>query len=293
MTYFAHRSPMLRIGVVGPWRSDLARSRDRIEAVPSPSAITRYDQLLVTFDDSVPPDWAQALARGVVALKSVRHVDEYLEVEHGRVVAARFDPGEVLVRERAGYGRAKRALDWAVLILLAPLAIVIFTLTWIAIDLNMGSPVLFRQTRVGRDGAEFAMLKFRTMRPDVPGGRLTAADDPRVTPLGRFLRRARIDELPQLWHVASGEMSLVGPRPEQPALAAEYTLADPAFALRLLAAPGITGWAQVRGGYASNLSESEIKLGCDLYYLKHRSLGLDLQILLRTVWTVVSGAGAR
>src|SRR5439155_16227982 len=121
----------------------------------------------------------------------------------------------------------------------------------------------------------------------------TSRGDARVTRLGRFLRRFRIDEIPQLWNVALGDMSFIGPRPEQPALTHSYIREAPAFAYRQLVRPGISGWAQVRAGYAANLEETKVKLGYDLFYLKNFSLGLDLQIMLRTLWTLFAGGGVR
>lgn len=115
----------------------------------------------------------------------------------------------------------------------------------------------------------------------------------RITRLGHFLRRYRIDELPQLWNVALGDMSIVGPRPEWHVLSTQYESEFQAFQYRHLVRPGITGWAQVRGGYASDLAETRVKVGYDLFYIKNFSFALDLQILVRTVWTLVSGSGAR
>jgi lipopolysaccharide/colanic/teichoic acid biosynthesis glycosyltransferase len=115
----------------------------------------------------------------------------------------------------------------------------------------------------------------------------------RVTPVGRFLRKSRIDELPQLWNVIKGDMSIIGPRPEWTELGRGYEEQMPAYAYRHLVRPGITGWAQVRAGYAADLSETRVKVGYDLYYIKNFSLSLDVQILTRTVWTLLSGSGAR
>jgi lipopolysaccharide/colanic/teichoic acid biosynthesis glycosyltransferase len=158
----------------------------------------------------------------------------------------------------------------------------------------MGRPVFFRQARVGLGGRPFMILKLRTMRPcDSDGQIATAIGDRRITPVGRWLRRLHIDELPQLWNVLVGEMSLIGPRPEQPALAEAYAREDPAFASRALMRPGITGWAQVRAGYAADLAETRVKLAHDLYYLKNCSFGLDVEICARTVWALLGGAGTR
>lgn len=139
------------------------------------------------------------------------------------------------------------------------------------------------------------MYKLRTMQPSASERTeiATQKGDIRVTPLGRCLRRFRIDELPQLWNVLKGDMSLIGPRPEQPALTQRYCEDLPVFAYRSLVRPGITGWAQVRAGYAADLEETRIKLGYDLFYLKNFSFSLDLQILIRTVGALIFGGGVR
>ena len=124
-------------------------------------------------------------------------------------------------------------------------------------------------------------------------GIATSHGDARITKFGAFLRRFRVDELPQLWNVLIGDMSLIGPRPEQPGLTRDYIGQMPAFAYRHLVRPGITGWAQVRAGYAANLEETRIKLSYDLFYVKNFSLALDLHVIIRTFWTIASGSGVR
>jgi lipopolysaccharide/colanic/teichoic acid biosynthesis glycosyltransferase len=151
---------------------------------------------------------------------------------------------------------------------------------------------------VGLGGKPFRIIKLRTMRPAGGGGGGDAASatvrgDSRVTPVGGFLRRFRIDELPQMLNVLRGEMSVIGPRPEQPALAEVYAREAPSFALRHLVRPGITGWAQVRAGYAADVAETKVKLSYDLFYLKSLSFALDMQILWRTAWTLTAGGGVR
>ena len=147
-------------------------------------------------------------------------------------------------------------------------------------------PLFYRQERVGRGGRPFAAIKFRTMRPDAEGenGAVWAdQDDPRVTPLGRWLRRLRLDEMPQFINVLRGEMSVVGPRPERPQLVGEISRVLPIYRARHAVRPGITGWAQVRYRYGNSMEDARVKLEYDLYYLKHAGFLLDLVILLRTI----------
>ena len=152
-------------------------------------------------------------------------------------------------------------------------------------------PLLYRQPRVGRDGAVFPILKFRTMRA---GGRTkepTAEDDPRVTPFGRVLRRSHVDELPQVLNILRGELSVVGPRPEQPHLVAELSAKLPFYRLRHLVRPGLTGWAQVKYRYAGTDVEALEKLQYEFFYLRRQSLALDARIVGRTVRSVMGRDG--
>lgn len=195
---------------------------------------------------------------------------------------------------RGTYVRTKRAIDTLAVIVVAPLALVLGGLIAAAIALDSSGPIIFSQPRVGRGGRVFTLYKFRTMRV---GGddraRFAAPGDERLTRVGRVLRRFRADELPQLWNVLLGDLSLVGPRPEQAPFSDRFSETIPFYSHRNLVRPGITGWAQVNFGYADSEADTIEKLAYDLYYVKHVSPWLDLEILGRSVWTVLSGFGAR
>jgi lipopolysaccharide/colanic/teichoic acid biosynthesis glycosyltransferase len=157
-----------------------------------------------------------------------------------------------------------------------------------------GAPVLFRQERVGRDGKRFILFKFRTMRcrGDRPDEDIyTREGDPRVTRLGRWLRKLRLDELPQLWNALKGDISLIGPRPEWSKCAERYEQTIPFYHFRHLVKPGITGWAQVNYPYGENDEDAVEKLKYDLYYIRHYSLKLDAMIVLKTLYTMLFGKG--
>ena len=190
----------------------------------------------------------------------------------------------------------KRLFDIVVSLALLILTLPLIIVTAVLIVMESGFPIIYRQQRVGVHGRKFNVLKFRSMRADAEsdGKALWAAvDDPRVTRLGSFLRRSRIDELPQLFNVLRGEMSLVGPRPERPVFVAMLTEQIPFYAVRHSVKPGITGWAQVRYSYGADVEQSMKKLEYDLYYVKNHTLFLDLLILLGTVRVVLLGEGAR
>jgi exopolysaccharide biosynthesis polyprenyl glycosylphosphotransferase len=190
---------------------------------------------------------------------------------------------------------AKRATDLAgalgLLVLAAPLMALAALLVW-ATD---GRPVIYSQERTGQGGRPYRIHKFRTMRRDAErdGAAWATDDDPRVLPVGRLMRRSRLDELPQLWNVLRGDMSLVGPRPERGVFLAELKARWPLFELRELVKPGISGWAQLRYGYGSTMDEQARKLEYDLYYIKNTSAFLDLVCLLATAKVVLLGRGAR
>ena len=156
-------------------------------------------------------------------------------------------------------------------------------------------PIFFRQVRVGEAGRQFSVYKFRTMRQDAEAGgaKWASKNDPRVTRLGLFMRKTRIDEVPQLWNVLRGDMGFVGPRPERPEFVPWLAEQLPFYNLRHIIRPGLTGWAQVRYGYGATLEESREKLEYDLYYVKHASLGFDLLIMFETIKIILRRKGAQ
>jgi sugar transferase (PEP-CTERM system associated) len=190
----------------------------------------------------------------------------------------------------------KRAFDVVSATLLLVLAAPIMLVTALLIRLESPGPVLYRQERVGLNGRTFSVIKFRSMRNDAEKDgkpRWASANDDRVTRIGAFIRRVRIDELPQLINVLKGEMSLVGPRPERPFFVEQLTQKIPFFAVRHSVKPGVTGWAQVRYAYGATVEDSQEKLQYDLYYVKNHTLFLDLVVLFETVGVVLTGKGAR
>jgi lipopolysaccharide/colanic/teichoic acid biosynthesis glycosyltransferase len=194
-----------------------------------------------------------------------------------------FDINEI---HRPAYARGKRALDLAVAsggILALALAVPIVA----AVDLfgNRG-PLFYSQPRVGKDGVVFTILKFRTMRPGGSTSTWTEADDPRLGKVGRMLRRLHVDELPQMWNVLRHDLSIVGPRPEQPHYVELLAKSIPFYELRHLVRPGITGWAQINYDYGSSDVDALEKLQYEFFYLRHQSLTLDLRIIGRTLRTV-------
>lgn len=201
-----------------------------------------------------------------------------------------FDIGEV---HRTSYGRAKRMFDVPIALLGCVALALIVPVVWLANLATSRGPLLYRQPRVGRNGEVFTILKLRTMRPagDETEGEWTAEGDPRVTPIGRLLRRTHLDELPQVINILRGELSIVGPRPEQPHYVADLEAKLPFYGLRHLVRPGLTGWAQVKFGYAGDATGALEKLQYDFWYLRHQSVGTDLRIVGRTIRSVFGSEG--
>lgn len=192
------------------------------------------------------------------------------------------------------YELAKRLID--ILGAIVGLLILLIALPFLslAILVDSGLPIFYSQPRLGRGRRVFTIYKFRSMRRKsdaVQEVQTTTENDPRVTRVGKFLRKTRLDELPQFWNVLRGDMSLVGPRAEVPKLVEEYQKQVPFYRARLLVKPGLTGWAQINYGYVSSVRETSIKLEYDLYYIKHRTLIMDFQIILRTIGTVLRRTG--
>ncbi len=199
-----------------------------------------------------------------------------------------FDIGGV---HRSRYGRLKRLGDLAAGLLGCVVLVPVLGLVWVLNLFGNRGPLLYRQPRVGRSRKVFTILKLRSMLPSDGPGTWTDDDDPRITGVGRWLRRTHLDELPQAWNILRGDLTLVGPRPEQPHYVEELAEKLPWYHVRHLVRPGLTGWAQVKYAYGATEQDALEKLQFELYYLRHQDLGLDLRILGRTLRHVVGLGG--
>lgn len=246
--------------------------------------------------------WERLIANAAISGRPVYHSKQLRESLTGKVSIEHLSENSFgsLVPNLV-YAKLKRATDLAACALLLPFAVIPMLCIAIAIRLDSGSPVMFRQDRVGYRGKIFRIWKFRTMHNRLPspgerGARLdamTQAEDDRVTKVGRFLRRSRLDELPQIFNVLRGEMSLIGPRPEAVVLSRWYEAELPFYTYRHIVRPGLTGWAQVHQGHVTDLGAIDEKLKYDFYYIKNFSAWLDILITLRTIPTMLSGFGSR
>ena len=265
-----------------------------VDAVEATSASVLVLDTAAQSDDGIVQQVARLHGRGL----RVRTLALFYEGWLGKLPVAElarvsllFDIGEL---HRQRYVRSKRVIDIALGV--AGTVMLVAVAAGVAAGNALGNrgPLLFSQPRVGKDGRVFTIYKFRTM---VPSGSVdgqaawTTADDPRITTFGRFLRRSHLDELPQMINVLKGELSIVGPRPEQPHYVEELRDKIPFYDVRHLVRPGLTGWAQVKNGYAADESDALEKLQYDFYYMRRQGLALDLRILWRTARGVISGDG--
>jgi len=226
-------------------------------------------------------------------------LNHFYEAAFGRLPLKNLTPAwfmGLLHLHRRPYSRiSKRTFDLAITaVAIVPVAL-LFPFVALLVRCSGPGAILFKQVRLGECGKLFKIYKFRTMVVDAERQGVAvwaSAADPRITPIGRFMRRTRLDELPQLWNVLRGDMSIVGPRPERPEFLEQLAKEVPFWERRHLVKPGITGWAQVRCGYTDDSLGAADKLSYDLYYLKHRSLLLDVAIATKTAAIVVRGTGA-
>lgn len=256
--------------------------------------ITLAVDLRATLSEKV----AQFLSSCDIAGYTIRPLSSIYEEHTGRVPLVHLAEGWEIsapLLAVAPWLPGKRVFDVVSTAFTAPLWLIVAGLTWIYVRLASPGPAIFRQERVGHGGDPFTIYKFRTMILDAEkdGPQFASEDDERLIRGGRFLRKSRLDEVPQLWNVLNGEMSLVGPRAEQVSFAETFRAEIPFYGHRHLVRPGITGWAQVHYRYADDQADTIEKLTYDLYYIKHMSPVMDISVLWRSVWTVLTGAGAR
>ena len=293
------RNQPLRLAAVP---SDLATrlvgtSGLEIRMLSEPQVDLTIDGIVVDMHEELPDEWTRFLAESTANGIPIYHAASIYEAATTRVALdyAHADWLRELFVGSAAYLPLKRAIDIVLVLISLPVVLPLCLVIALVVRLSSPGPVLFRQERVGERGRVFKMVKFRSMRVDAErdGAQFAASDDDRITPAGRILRRFRLDELPQLWNVLKGDMSIIGPRPEQVTFAREFEKQIPFYRWRHSVKPGITGWAQVQQGYAVGVEDTIEKLEYDLYYVKHLSLWLDLSVLLRTVRIILTGFGAR
>lgn len=273
----------------------VAPSPHRFEHIQSLPEAVGCDALMVDRNAMADPERTRILSQLKLTHVRMYSVERIGEMMTGRVGLAHIDENFLDdYAEHYFYGFFKRLLDIIAVMVLAPLALPLGLFVGLAVRLESKGPAVFRQARVGLFGRSFVMLKFRSMTTDDDApAKFATKQDPRVTRVGRVIRKYRLDEIPQLWNVLKGDMSLIGPRPEQVPMVEQFSQSIPYYPYRHLVRPGLSGWAQVQQGYVGTHEETVTKLSYDLYYVKHCSFALDLLITIKTMRTLLTGYGAR
>ncbi|WP_084209926.1 exopolysaccharide biosynthesis polyprenyl glycosylphosphotransferase [Ralstonia sp. A12] len=253
------------------------------------------DGLLVDRFSASDPERTRTLAHLKLSHVRIYSIEKLSELLTGRVGLSHIDDNFLDdYADHYFYNLIKRAADIVSVLVLTPVALPLSLLVALAIRLESPGAAIFKQVRSGLNGMPFTIYKFRSMTATGEATPQFAAHaDPRVTAVGRLIRRCRLDELPQLWNVLKGDMSMIGPRPEQVPMVKQFSDTIPFYPYRHLVRPGLSGWAQVQQGYVSNEEGTVTKLSYDLYYVKHCSLALDLLIGAKTIHTILTGFGAR
>lgn len=304
--YAAHaltsRVGRLNIGIVpfGNVGGISAINRVSWTELRSPLSVSgSYDALVADFRAHLPDEWEVFLADCALNGLPVFHVKQLRESLTGRVEIEHLSENSFgSLVPFAAYLKAKRVIDFAAALLMGLLTAPFLMLIAVAVKLDSPGPALFRQRRIGYRGRPFMVTKFRTMTQVIhcAGERenaITGENDMRITRFGRWLRRTRIDEFPQIWNILCGEMSWIGPRPEAEVLSKWYEAELPFYRYRHIVPPGITGWAQVNQGHVADLENVKFKLHYDFYYIKNFSAWLDALIVFKTIKTMWTGFGAR
>lgn len=268
---------------------------------PRLDEVVGYHAIVADFGADLPDNWERFLADAALDGRIVYQVKQLSESLTGRVEIEHISENSFgSLMPARGYFHFKELADLLFSLLVLPVALPLIGLVALAILAERDGPVFFRQRRVGYSGRPIEVLKFRTMVPldrrpqaDARTAAMTTEDDVRITRLGAFLRRSRIDELPQIWNVLNGEMSWIGPRPEAEVLSIWYTREIPFYRYRHVVKPGISGWAAVNQGHVANVDDVHRKLQYDFYYIKYFSPWLDLLIVFRTIKTMLTGFGSR
>ena len=255
------------------------------------------DMIVMGHSPEEVPGLQDALYHTIFSTVSVMDRAGFEEMATGRIpveyISQNWFLAHIHESEKVVYEGIKRFVNIILSIPISIITLILYPFIALLVKISSPGPVVYSQTRCGLHQKVFKIYKFRTMRQDAEahGIQFTQKNDPRITKIGNFLRKTHIDELPQIWNVLRGDMSLVGPRPERPEFVAQLTRHMPYYALRHLTRPGVTGWAQVEFSYASSIEENLKKLQYDLFYIKHRSLMLDLSILLKTIRIVLKRLG--
>lgn len=304
IVYFKiQRARDLSVGVIGKVNPELIASLNQVvwKYLPDPSAsVEGLVAIAVDLRTDLPSEWERRLADYALSGLPVYHIKHLYESLTGRVELEQLSESSFgSLSPLSAYMSVKHLFDWLLAFIAGVILMPLFAMVALLIRIDSPGPALFRQSRIGYRGQPFTVLKFRTMHVEavIDDNARTAAmtqdNDARITRLGAWLRKTRIDELPQIVNILRGEMSWIGPRPEAQVLSKWYEEEIPFYPYRHIVRPGITGWAQVNQGHVAEIADVKSKLHYDFYYVKHYSPWIDLLIVARTFRTMITGYGAR
>ncbi len=301
--YFAYliskRFRHLKLAVVpyGITQKDTTSSNIHWRTLVSPSFQgCRFDGVIVDMDTDLPPEWVRFISHASISGIPVINARKVQEELGGKVDLDTLRTSDLeSLQPSPAYLSMKRVIDTVVVIALSPLIIPVCLMVALLVKLDSKGPILFVQKRVGQGNRVFSMYKFRSMREESLSAepRFADTDSHRITKFGSIIRKYRLDELPQLFNVLKGDMSLIGPRPEQSGFVEQFEKDVPFYSYRHIVHPGITGWAQVSHGYAVCTESTKEKVEHDFYYIKNLSIGLDVLIIFKTIKTILTGFGAK
>jgi len=293
------KNPKNSFFLLCPWGLclELVKSSGRKWEILKTPQLKKCDGIIADLHEKIEPEWMRLIANATLINLPVYHAATIYEKVTGKISTSHLNEGllSTYYKVNVVYFRIKSIFERFLVILLSPFLILAIFLAFIVIKIDSKGPVFFVQERAGRKGKPFKMYKFRSMiaESEKDGAKFTTTGDKRITKIGSILRKYRIDEIPQFFNILKGEMSLIGPRPEQVVFSNKFEKEIPFYAYRHLVNPGITGWAQVSHGYAAGTEETETKLEYDLYYVKYMGFWLDLLIILKTLKTIMTGFGSK
>ncbi|MCL2704798.1 MAG: sugar transferase [Spirochaetaceae bacterium] len=297
--FYFFKNPKNSFFLLCPWglSLELSKSSGRKWEILKTPQLKNCDGIIADLHEKIEPEWMRMIANATLINLPVYHAATIYEKTTGKISTSHLNEGLLSTYYKVNiiYFRIKSILEKLLIILFSPFLILTIILVSIIVKIDSKGPVFFIQDRVGRKGKSFRMYKFRSMiiESEKDGAKFTSTDDKRITKIGNILRKYRIDEIPQFFNILKGEMSLIGPRPEQVVFSDKFEKEIPFYAYRHLVNPGITGWAQVNHGYAAGTEETETKLEYDLYYVKYMGFWIDLLIILKTLKTILTGFGSK
>tara|TARA_R110001583_G_scaffold69129_2_gene196178 strand:+ start:19649 stop:20878 length:1230 start_codon:yes stop_codon:yes gene_type:complete len=298
-TFISKTESTLKLSAINNFDHTLLNGNHHIEIqiIEAPYQFNQVQQgLVVNLHKKLTPEQEKFIADCSINNIAVYHSESIKEMIEGKVQTKHLSESSLgSLRTNPSYNLIKRIWESVIILVSLPFLLPLMALVSIAIKIESKGPVFYTQSRIGQGGKSFKIYKFRSMEVACPkaGSKFATEEKERVTKIGKFIRQTRIDEIPQFYNVLKGEMALIGPRPEQEQFVKNFEQEIPFYGYRHMVKPGITGWAQTVQGYTADTDSTREKLAHDLYYIKHLSFWLDVNIFFKTLKTMLTGFGAK